>query len=223
MFSSIQGRGWAGILAAVLKRLGSSWAVSRAAVDHLGTVLGRLGSLWGRPGAASERSWAVLRATQGVLRAFRPRLWTSWERLGSNSKENLDFRSVFDPNFDPRNLKNQAPATRRARFFKNRLWKVRLILYPILVPTWLYFGSFLVVLGGSGGILGRLGRVLARLRGFLGRLGPSWEPLGASWRRLAASWGAFGPSWELLELAWAVFKALWRPSPKFARNLSPDP
>ena len=59
-------------------------------------VLGRLARLLGP-------SWSRL-GVSGIV------VGTSWGRLGSNSKENLDFRSFFDPNFDPRNLKNEAPA-----------------------------------------------------------------------------------------------------------------
>ena len=109
---------------------------------------------------------------------------------------------MFASNFDPRNLKIQAPAAGRARFSKNRFWKLTLIFYAIFVPTWLDFGVILAVLGDSGGILGRLGRVLAPLGGLLGRL---WPVLCATWRvlaRLGASWARLGTSWVRLGAFW---------------------
>ena len=160
---------------------GPSWAVSRASWDHLGVALVRLGSSWGHPGATSGRSWAVLGASWGILRASWPQLGASWGRLGSNSNENLDFRSIFDTDFDPRNLKNQAPAAGRARFSERTLLEVNIDFYAIFVTTWLDFGFMFAVLGGSGVILGRLGRVLAPLGGLLGRL---WPVLRASRRVL---------------------------------------
>ena len=112
------------------ERLGSSWG-----------VCGRLG---GRPGCVLV-SWVVLRgvlgAFWGILGASWGRLGASWWRLGSDSQENIDFLSIFASNFKPRNLKNQAPAAGRARFSKNRFWKLTPTFNPILLPTWLHFGT----------------------------------------------------------------------------------
>ena len=107
-------------------RVEASWVVIGALWPSrapFGTILE---SSWGvrdRCGDVLARPWGGLGPSWGILRASWPPLGASCGRLGSNSKENLDFRSIFDPNFDPRNLKNQAPAAGRARCFKNRFWK----------------------------------------------------------------------------------------------------
>ena len=108
----------------------------------LGTILESSWDVWDRRGDVLARPWGGLGPSKGILRASWPRLGASWGRLGSNCKGNLDFRLIFDANFDPRNLKNEASAAGRARFFKNRLCKLKSIEYSILVPTLLYFGSF---------------------------------------------------------------------------------
>ena len=167
----------------LMRFLGPSWSRVGTSGIVVGTFCRDLGAVLGPP-------LGVLGASWGILRPSWPRLGASWGRLGSNSKETLVFGSIFDANLNLRNLKNQAPAAGRARFFKNRFWMLRLILYPILVPDWLYFRSFLGVLGGLGaswGVLGTSWRVLATSCGVFG---PSWEPLGASWRRVAAFWSS---------------------------------
>ena len=53
----------------------------------------------------------------------------------------IDFWSIFAPNFDPQILIFPAPAAGRARIIKNRSSKLTSIFDPILVPTWLRFGT----------------------------------------------------------------------------------
>ena len=79
------------------------------------------------------------------------------------------------------NLLVEVPVQTGARFSKNRSSKLISIFDPILVPTWLHFGSIFRILGGLGGLLGRLGASWARLGGLLGRLGRVLASLGASW------------------------------------------
>ena len=82
---------------------------------------------------------------------FRPQLGTKnrpkslknrcQDALRLGSRFLIDFSSICALNFDPRNLKNRAPAAARARILKNRQSTLTSIFDPILVPTWLHFGS----------------------------------------------------------------------------------
>ena len=53
----------------------------------------------------------------------------------------IDFWSVLALNFHPQILIFLAPAAAGARIIKNRLWNLTSIFDPILVPTWLHFGT----------------------------------------------------------------------------------
>ena len=81
-------------------------------------------------GASIGRYWGRLGDVLGVL-----------GHLGGVSGAIPRKTSIFASNFDPRNLKIQAPAAGRARFSKNQFWKRTSIFYLILVPTWLHFAS----------------------------------------------------------------------------------
>ena len=103
--------------------LAASWAPPRASGDHLGVVLGHLGASWSRPGTDLGPSLGRLGASWSILGTSWEPLGASWKRFGTNPKNTLMFNPFFAPNFEPRNLKNQAPAAGRARFSEKRFWK----------------------------------------------------------------------------------------------------
>ena len=53
----------------------------------------------------------------------------------------IDFRSIFLRNLDAQIMKNRAPAAARARFLRNRHFKLTSIFDCILVLTWPHFGN----------------------------------------------------------------------------------
>ena len=53
----------------------------------------------------------------------------------------IDFRSIFLRNLDAPIMKNRAPAAARARFLRNRHFKLTSIFDSILVLTWPHFGT----------------------------------------------------------------------------------
>ena len=77
-------------------------------------------------------------------------------------------------------------------FCKIGLPKLTSIFDPILVPTWLHFGSQNSPKSRLGGLLGRLESVLGRLSRILERLGGVLERLGGVLGRLGASWSVLG-------------------------------
>ena len=81
---------------------------------RLGGVLGRLGGVLGRLGRVLQASWAVSGASWSVLGA-------SWGPLGASCAHVrflIEFRSIFNFNFDPWNPQNYCFSIGKTRFFE---------------------------------------------------------------------------------------------------------
>ena len=158
------------LFAASQRVLGPSWGVLGAPLG----VFGRLAAVLGRLGGVLGASWGVL--------------GTSWGRLGASPRETMRKTPRLTPKMHPLDLKNQAPAAGRARFFKNRILKLTSIFNSILVSFCFHFGT------------------QNRSWGVLGRLGASWERLGSSWEHLGkileVSWVVLGRLRSVVEASW---------------------
>ena len=94
----------------------------------------------------------------------------------------IDFSSIFEPILDPQILKNRAPAAARARFSKNRSSKLISIFDPMLVPTWLHFGSQNRPKSTKNPISKGIEKLIDFCIDFWSFLAPFWKP----------SWGHLG-------------------------------
>ena len=96
-----------GLLERLGRVLGRLWG-------RLGGVLGRLGGVLGRLGRVLQASWAVSGASWSVLGA-------SWGPLGASCAHVrflIEFRSIFNFNFDPWNPQNYCFSIGKTRFFE---------------------------------------------------------------------------------------------------------
>ena len=97
---------------------------------------------------------------------------------------------MFAPNLDQHIMKNRAAATARARFFENRPSTLTLIFDPILVPTWLYFGTQNPPKSTQKSIPRGIQKMIDFRIDFLPKLAPFWDP---SWDPRAAQDGPKTP------------------------------
>ena len=81
---------------------------------------------------------------------------------------------MFAPNLDPQILKNRAPAAARARFLRNRNFKLTSIFDSILVLTWPHFGTK----NPSKSVQKPIPRVLKKWSIFSSIFWPSWHHFG---------------------------------------------
>ena len=86
----------------------------------------------------------------------------------------IDFRSIFLRNLDAQIMKNRAPAAARARFLRNRHFKLTSIFDSILVLTWPHFGTK----NPPKSVQKPIPRVSKKLSIFSSIFWPSWHHFG---------------------------------------------
>ena len=88
------------------------------------------------------------RCLVGVRPSLAPNTNKNRLRIDAKMRSHVGFnfwfflRWFFASNFDPRNLKNQAPAAARARFIKNSFFSFCTDFSSMLMPTCLHFRHF---------------------------------------------------------------------------------
>ena len=93
-------------LSRICGRLGPSRAPLGTILEPSWGVWRRLGAVLARPRGGLGPSLGRLGASWRILGASWERLGASWKRFGTNATDNVDFSSIFAPNFDLRNPKN---------------------------------------------------------------------------------------------------------------------